>query len=120
MKIENFIDNLPRVLNDDGGFAERPSKEVISNTKAFLSSIPTYYQKILDPENCITATGHGTITIDFYYRKNFISVEIGNTQIGWFSEMPDGTNPSSTELISEEATKKIISYLDFIYGRVIK
>lgn len=113
-----FLNNLPRVLNDDGGVAERPTELVIQNSIKFINSLPLYYQKILDPEDCITATTHGTVTIDWYFRKNFISVEIGNTKIGWFSELPDGSNSSSDGIaIIESPPSDIIKSLDKIYNR---
>ena len=113
-----FLNNLPKVLNDDGGIAERPSAAVIQNSINFIRSIPTYYQRIIDPEDCITATTHGTITIDWYFRKNFVSVEIGHTKIGWFSELPDGSNSSSDGIdIQEIPPSAIIKSLDKIYNR---
>lgn len=117
-KISIFLSNLPKVLNDDGRFAEKPSDLVIQNTINFIKSLPGYYQKILDPEDCITATGYGTVTIDWYYRKNFISVEVGTTLIGWFSDLPDGSNSSSDGVaINEKPPAPIISSLNKIYSR---
>lgn len=117
-KISLFLNNLPRVLNDDGGFGSPPSPAVIQNSINFVRSLPTYYQRILKPEDCITATGHGTVTIDWYYKKHFISVEIGNTLIGWFSDLPDGTNNSSSGIpISDSPYIGIISGLNKIYSR---
>lgn len=116
-KINLFLNNLPRVLNDDGGIAEKPSAVVISNAEKFFKSLPSYYQKIIDISDCVTATGYGTITFDWYYRKNFISVEVGNTLIGWFSELPDGTNPSSNGVSVDLPPTQIVSALNKIYGR---
>jgi hypothetical protein len=117
-RVNYVINNLPRVLNDDGGFGEKPSDDVIKNTIKFFDTVPTYYKKILDPEDCITATSYGTITIDWYFKKNFISVEIGNTKIGWFSELPDGSNSSSNGiLIQDSPPADIIKSLDNIYNR---
>lgn len=117
-KISLFLNNLPRVLNDDGGFAERPTPAVIENSINFVKSLPGYYQRMIDPEDCITATGHGTVTIDWYYRKHFISVEIGNTKIGWFSDLPDGSNSSSDGIsISDKTPPEIVSALNKIYSR---
>jgi len=117
-KISLHLNNLPKVLNDDGIYASPPSAEVIQNSIKFIQGLPTYYQKILDPEDCITATGHGTITIDWYYRKRFISVEIGNTKLGWYSDLPDGSNPSSDGiLLQDKPPAAIISALNMIYYR---
>lgn len=116
-EIIKFINNLPRVLDENGGIATMPNANVISNAIAFIEHIPTYYQRMLNPIECITATGHGTITIDFYYKKNFVSVEIGNTLIGFFSETPDGLNPSSSGMKISEKYPAIISCLDKVYKR---
>jgi len=113
-----FLSNLPRVLNDDGGFGSPPTELVIQNSIKFVKSLPAYYQRILDLEDCITATGHGTVTIDWYYKKHFISVEIGNTLIGWFSDLPDGINTSSSGVpINDSPPTEIISGLNKIYSR---
>lgn len=117
-KISMFLSNLPRVLNDDGGFGSPPTELVIQNSIKFVKSLPAYYQRILDLEDCITATGHGTVTIDWYYKKHFISVEIGNTLIGWFSDLPDGINTSSSGVpINDSPPTEIISGLNKIYSR---
>lgn len=117
-RITQFLNNLPRVLDDDGGFASRPSEEVITNSIDFIKSLPTYYQKIINPEECITATTHGTITIDWFYRKNLLSVEVGTTKIGWFSDLPDGLNSSCDGMIlSPLPPAEIIICLDKIYSR---
>src|SRR3972149_5126256 len=101
-KTTQFLKNLPRVLKEDGGIAHGPSDVVIENSINFVKSLPTYYQRIINPAECITATGHGTITFDWYYRKNLVSVEIGATKIGWFTELPDGSNPSSNGILLKE------------------
>lgn len=117
-KISLFLNNLPRVLGPDGGAAVKPDDTVIQNSIAFIKSLPTYYQKILNPVECITATPYGTISIDWFFRKNLISVEIGKTKIGWFSELPDGSNPSSDGItLKETPPREIIRCLDLIYGR---
>lgn len=113
-----FLNNLPRVIDSDGNITHGPSDTVIENSKRFISSLPTYYQRIIDPEECITATGHGTIVFDWYYKKNLVSVEIGRTKIGWFTELPDGSNPFSEGiLLSNEPPKEVVNCLNVIYNR---
>lgn len=117
-RISQFLNNLPRVLTADGGIAEGPSDKVIENSINFVKGLPTYYQRMIDPDDCITATGHGTIVFDWYYKKNFVSVEIGTTLLGWFSDLPDGSNPSSDGvLIQETPPTQIIKCLDLVYDR---
>jgi len=117
-KTQQFLSNLPRVLKEDGGIAHGPSDAVIANAISFVKGLPAYYQKIIDPVECITATGHGTITFDWYYRKNLVSVEIGTTKIGWFTELPDGSNPSCNGILLQDSPPtEVIRCLDAIYGR---
>lgn len=118
-RIALYLNNLPKVIDVDGdGRIIKTNDVVIQNTIKFVKSLPAYYQSIIDAEECITATTHGTIVIDWYFRKNFISVEVGTTKIGWFSELPDGTNPSSQGvLLNETPPDDILKSLDKIYSR---
>jgi hypothetical protein len=119
-KISLFLDSLKtsgRSLDEDGRITYGPSDVVIQNAKDFVKSLPAYYQKILDPEDCITATGHGTITFDWYYKKNFVSAEVGTTLIGWFTDLPDGTNPSSDGIALDRAASAILPCLNKVYFR---
>ena len=117
-KTSQFLNNLPRVLGLDGGAAVKPNEAIIKNSIAFIKGLPTYYQKVINPNDCITATPFGTISIDWYFRRNFISVEVGESKIGWFTELPDGSNPSSQGVaIKETPPTEIIRCLDAIYSR---
>lgn len=118
--IKQIIRNLPQTHNDDDGFiGDQLTDEVISKADEFLNLIPTYYRKILEINN-ITVTPHGTIVIDWYTRKNFVSVEVGKNDIGFFSEMPDGINPIMNNAPFEGplTLKPIVSALNKLYGRL--
>lgn len=114
--IRDIIGSLPSHNDDEGFISELPSDVVISNGDKFLSSIPGYYKKILDINN-VSYTSHGTIVIDWYFRKNFVSVEVGTTMIGFFTEMPDGINPSSQGISIEAAGTIITGHLNRLFSR---
>ena len=120
MQMFNSIKDILSVLpsyNDEHGYrVDPPSDLVISNADKFVASLPGYYRKILDAGN-ITANAHGTLTIDWYRNKNFVSVEIGQTQVGFFTEMPDGTNPQAVVPPTDEPHPLIIKCLNLLYGR---
>ncbi len=117
--MEQFLDNLPKVLGDEGRYAVDPDVVIKNNTVEFFKKLPGFYQKILDLEDAVTATTYGTITIDWAVKKNFVSVEIGKTKIGFFSEMPDGINPQSEgfDLNDQSGLSMIISALNKLYSR---
>lgn len=115
--IKDILGNLPSYNDENGYRVDPPSELVVSNADKFMNSLPGYYRKILDPEN-VTASAHGTIVIDWYRSKNFVSVEIGQTKIGFFTEMPDGSNPQSAGTpLTEEANPMIVKCLNMLYGR---
>lgn len=117
-KIQNYLNNLPRVLDEEGKFASKIDRSVIENTIKLLKSLPDFYYKVIDPANHITPTGYGTIVIDWYHRKNFVSVEVGTTKVGWFSELPDGVNSKSDGTDFDGVPpQELISALNKLYGR---
>jgi hypothetical protein len=115
--IRDIIDQIV-IFNDGDGErpSGRPSDLTLDNSDKFLNTIPGYYKKILEVEE-IQFTPHGTVTIDWYSRRNFVSVEIGQTQIGFFSELPDGTNPSATLQFDGKAPEMVVIALNKLYGR---
>lgn len=65
------------------------SKQIIDNTMEFLEKLPNYFTKELKADN-ITATPHGTIVLDFWNDSaELISIEVGSTKIGYFTELVD-------------------------------
>lgn len=105
-------------LDDDGYGGTGPSEVVIENAIKFMSSLPKYYQEIINPEECITPQAHGTIVVDWYRDKQFVSVEIGQTLVGFFSDFRDGINPESAGMKFEGKCPEIIlTCLNKLYGR---
>lgn len=117
-KIIRYIKDLPRVLDDYGSYATRPSEKTINNAIEFLNKINFIYLKKILPNECITPSSHGTIVIDWYYKKNLLSVEIGDDKIGWYSDLSDGSNPKSDGILlieDENYIKQINDCLNKIY-----
>lgn len=73
--------------NWDGYGACAPSLEVYNNVIHFLNSLSGDIKRYLPADN-IEPTPYGTITIDFENKDKLVSVEIGKTKIGFFSELP--------------------------------
>ena len=101
-------------------YASGPSKDILDCADAFFQTIPPYYRKLLTVDN-VTINEGGTINIDwmvgFGRNRCFVSIEIGNGRVGFFSEMPDGINPEGVYPIGNECPKPIIKALQTIYCR---
>jgi len=110
----NLFKNIPE--NWDGFGAKSPNQIVIDNTINFIKLIPSEYQEMLNIDNVIISP-YGTIIIDLLNNDYFISIEIGMSKIGFFSETPDGENPyeQNIELKTNEIPHQIISTLYKIF-----
>lgn len=72
--------------NWDGYGGAAPLPEVIGNAIKFVTSIHDFYLSHLDIED-VMPTPHGTINFDWYHEDDYICVEIGKNNIGYFSEI---------------------------------
>jgi len=97
-------------------YATGPPKEILAFADIFFIQIPAYYRKILSVDN-LTVNDGGTISIDWQVRKDFVSVEIGLGRVGFFSEMPDGSNPEGVYDIGAQCPQAIVRALAMLYGR---
>ena len=97
-------------------YATGPPKEILAYADEFFTQIPPYYRKMVTVNN-ITINEGGTISIDWMVRRDFVSVEIGIGRVGFYSEMPDGTNPEGVYAIGNECPKPIANALAKLYGR---
>jgi|GEM_PF-5942114 len=77
--------------NWDGYNAVTPEPIVFLNVYNFLKSLPTYVIGNLNKDE-ITPTPYGTIVLDWNKNDELVSVEIGETECGFFSEFNDNTN----------------------------
>lgn len=80
--------------NWDGYNGVSPNKNVIHNTRMFLSIVPTRALETLYYDG-ITPTPHGTIVLDFENHRGLVSIEIGDTEIGFFTRFKSGVDSSS-------------------------
>lgn len=115
--IRDISSILPLYEGDDGFISEMPSDLVLSNTDKLLNLLPGYYKKILTIDS-ISFSTHGTVVIDWAVKKNFVSVEIGQTKVGFFMEMADGINRSSDGIpIDVTAAQVITTHLNKLFYR---
>jgi hypothetical protein len=79
----------------DGHNAIPPSKEAILNSIALLKNLPEKYQDTLSIDEIIP-THYGTIILDWYNSKEeLVSLEVGKTKVGYFTEFNIGESPFS-------------------------
>jgi len=92
--IEKRINSIKYLENNwDGYGADAPDEKVINNSFRFVSKLPGSLQSEIKPEKVI-ATPYGTIVFDFERNQNLISIEVGEKNIGFFSEFSDRVNIS--------------------------
>lgn len=115
-KISDVISMVPEYTEKI--YATGPPREILECADRFFAQIPPYYRKIISVDNLSINDG-GTISIDWQVRKDFVSVEIGLGRVGFFSEMPDGSNPEGVYIIGNECPKQIEKALAYLYGREI-
>jgi hypothetical protein len=77
--------------NWDGYGASPINQNAILNSISFLDLIPTSFNKMID-EDTITPTPYGTIVFDWENDKGILSVEIGNTTMGFFTDFKSEPN----------------------------
>ena len=86
------ISHFGKVVDVEGRVGKPPEQVTVDNAVRFLKDLPKQYRDKFVPEQELSTTPYGTIVLDFYNRKYFVSVEIGLTQMGYFSELPSGRN----------------------------
>ena len=80
--------------NWDGHGASAPNHKTLVNARKFImESIAKedVLLETLEPDN-ITPTPYGTIVFDWEVDKNIVSVEIGDTKIGFFTDFGNNGN----------------------------
>ncbi|CAD5270657.1 MULTISPECIES: hypothetical protein [unclassified Imperialibacter] len=81
--------------NWDGYGAIKPLHKTIYNSILFATLLPDSLLENLDIDE-ISPTPYGTIVIDFKGNGSLISVEIGEDEVGFFSEIFGKEGPKST------------------------
>jgi hypothetical protein len=88
--------------NWDGHGAVPPSTFAINNSLRFLNMLPDFIVDDLGHDD-LTMTPYGTIVIELKNKGDeHISVEIGDSKLGFFSELKDQSNPSLDQAIFHE------------------
>ncbi len=87
--------------NWDGYGAIAINQSVIVNSNKFIRKMPNAIKSQLRKEN-ITPTPYGTIVLDWRTKNLLVSVEIGSSKIGFFSEAENGENKSIDGIIFNE------------------
>ncbi len=102
--------------NWDGNGAVKPDNIVIENAVSFMSTLP--FSIINDvKQDKITATPYGTLVLNWEKNNQLISVEIGESELGFFSEFVDNDNLSieSTPFDKNELPKELLSAFKKLY-----
>lgn len=91
--IQTFL-SLPD--NWDGYGAIAPEFKTVINSNTFINQVPENYLNCFATED-ISLTPYGTVILEWHNEQNqsVISFEIGNSEIGYYSETEDRDNPSS-------------------------
>lgn len=106
--------------NWDGYGASAPSLLTINNAINFLKLLPLYYQKLLNHDE-IGITPYGTIVLEWFNDKNnFVSIEVGKSKIGFFSETPDRENPleQSLEFTPNEIPHQVLLVFNKVFSNL--
>lgn len=92
--IESRINSIKYLKkNWDGYGADAPDEKVINNSICFINSLPESIQSEIQPER-VVPTPYGTLVFDIEKNQNLISIEVGEKNIGFFSEFSDNKNIS--------------------------
>lgn len=78
--------------NWDGYSAVALDKTAIENVRKVFKMLPDYAKTALHFED-IVPSPYGTINLEWSKNNYFVSLEIGNKEIAFFSELPDNTKP---------------------------
>ncbi len=71
--------------NWDGFGADTPDESTINNSGALLNMLPDTFIQNLDPDD-IVLSPYGTIVIDWRRNDQLLSIEIGTSKVGFFTE----------------------------------
>ena len=86
------IDRLS-ALNDnwDGEGAVAPNPKALENSRKLLSLLSKDQLRLLSNDD-IYASSYGSIVMDFETHRGLVSVEMGDTTMGVFTDFPDEAN----------------------------
>lgn len=74
--------------NWDGFGAVAVNKSVQNNAREFLTKLDYLFLDCLEEED-MYSTPYGTVVLDFQNEKGMVSVEVGESKIGFFTDFTD-------------------------------
>ena len=101
----------------DGYEGDAPDQATVNNVVSFLGSLPSTFINNLT-EYSLKPTSYGTINLEWaLHDTDFVSVEIGHSQIAYFYEVKGVKGESSENIIfgSENYTSGVFSALKSLY-----
>lgn len=113
------IESLP--ANWDGYNAVAPAHNVAKNAFKFVDALLAEgYNCISDDD--VTPTPYGSIVLDVKSERGLVSIEIGDTMLGYFTEFIDGNDFSSEGITTDFRTlpDELKTVLDTLYGEQIR
>ena len=116
--LKNRISELDNLSDNwDGYDAIAPFKDVVKNSFKFIDCILD--EGYLLNEDDITPTPYGSIVLDFKTEAGIVSVEIGKSQIGFFTEFTNHIDYSSDgiETNFKQIPDALKSALELLYKR---
>ena len=100
IELHSEYESAERMLNTieslkhgwDGYSAVVPDFNVVNNARKFIDCLSRY--RYTAP-TAIEPTPYGSVVMDFEDNRGLVSVEIGRSKIGWFTDFMDGHNYAS-------------------------
>ncbi len=100
--IKNTISELRNLKDNwDGRGADAISEDVFNNALKFVESLETDGLLCKIEKEDITITPYGNVVFDFNSLKGLVSIEIGHSQIGFFTEFAINQNLSSEGITTD-------------------
>lgn len=102
--IKSFVKNLTTLPKDLPGLDfVVPSKEITDNTLHFLNAMED--AGLPCPEmGSVMPSVFGTFVIDAMVERGLVSIEIGRTKVGFFTDYEDGINEESDGIVTNFET----------------
>lgn len=113
--IKDVIQNIP--VYTDKVYAEQPSEQLLDAADRFFSQLPAQHRRLLELGGL--SRRDGLLVMDWAVRRDFVSVEVSETAVGFYSELPDGSNPEGVFPALQEGDPcpaPIVQALDLLYS----
>ena len=99
-RIKMFVSTLYTIPKDvpNKGFVV-PSREISNNAVGFLDALEKRHIQCPKRDD-VMPSPFGTVIVDFETKRGLVSVEVGRTKIGYFTDFEDGINEESDGIIT--------------------